>query len=154
MVYVPNSALLAGLTLFSLAGYHTLWSKFTSVGIFAPRLTREEASRGKVWCFLWGAIFFLASNYWPLLRLFGVQVRGEGEYDDFLRSVLDTKSIMGRLGLDELLLRALYLAVIPFCIENSLSWDKASPKAVTLLYYALPLATGWLTLYQLSMDFW
>ena len=40
--------------------YLALWNKFTSVPLSARKVTPEQASRGRVWCFLWAAVFLLS----------------------------------------------------------------------------------------------
>jgi len=149
---LTDSMLVTGITIVLFFGYKTLWNKVTAVPILAPIIKPEQASRGKMWCHLWSAAILFASSFWLVIKAFGIQTRGEDEYKDFLVSVVGGgKSLLGLLGNDIMLKRCLYLAVLPFCLENSLASGAASPKTISLLYFFLPLSHVWLLLHQFVM---
>lgn len=150
---MTDSLFLTALVLASMYGYHALWTKVTSLSLFAPQVKPSEASRGRIWCFAWSAAFFLLSSYWPVAKLLGIKTPGEGEYEDFLVTVLGGgKSLLAHLGNNVLVLRSIYLAVMPSCLEGSLAQGKASPKTVSLLYFLLPLSHAWPLAHQCAMS--
>ena len=150
---MTDSLFLTALVLASMYGYHALWTKVTSLSLFAPQVKPSEASRGRIWCFAWSAVFFLLSSYWPVAKLLGIKTPGEGEYEDFLVTVLGGgKSLLAHLGNNVLVLRSIYLAVMPSCLEGSLAQGKASPKTVSLLYFLLPLSHAWPLAHQCAMS--
>ena len=149
---LSTSLFITVVSLVSLVGYHKLWKSFTRVSLLAPKLKPEQASRGRVWCFFWAAFFLLSSSSWLVIKILGVQTKGEEPYKDYLYSVLNPgKSMLGVLANEALILKTLYLAIVPYCLESALANGAASPKTVSLLYYLMPLSNLWVTAHQLGL---
>ncbi|QDZ20233.1 hypothetical protein HOP50_03g27510 [Chloropicon primus] len=133
-------------------GYHAFWCKMTALPLTAHKMKPNDASRGRIWCYLWAAIFVLASSLFQVAKGFGVKTPGEEEYENFLVTVIGGgKSVIAHLANNVLPYRAVYLAVMPACLESALRKGSTSPKTVSLVYFLLPLSHVWVILHQIVM---